>query len=200
KVEFVLTEKKRNIPKNTLYYYEIDGYYFCVISISDIDDDHNLKGDTMKFTFEALQDDELIGGSSYFMDFGNMESQEDAVLAEGRLLSAFGEPVYSSENYENSFIYVIRATAESGESVILSVYGMGVVHIGAIQQDEFAEKAANALIKYVNTFAPTDYSRTVYYLDCDLQLDIQVKNGKVTLAQSELSAEKFAELSDKWYS
>ena len=36
KVEFVLTEKKRNIPENTLYYYEIDGYYFCVISISDI--------------------------------------------------------------------------------------------------------------------------------------------------------------------
>ena len=35
KVEFVLTEKERNIPKDTLYYYEIDGYYFCVISISD---------------------------------------------------------------------------------------------------------------------------------------------------------------------
>ena len=34
KVEFVLTEKKQNIPKETLYYYEIDGYYFCVISIS----------------------------------------------------------------------------------------------------------------------------------------------------------------------
>ena len=36
KVEFVLTEKKCSIPENTLYYYEIDGYYFCVISISDI--------------------------------------------------------------------------------------------------------------------------------------------------------------------
>ncbi len=35
KVEFVLTEKERNVPKETLYYYEIDGYYFCVISISD---------------------------------------------------------------------------------------------------------------------------------------------------------------------
>lgn len=36
KIEFVLTENKRNIPENTRYYYEIDGYYFCVISISDI--------------------------------------------------------------------------------------------------------------------------------------------------------------------
>lgn len=35
KVKFILTEKERNIPKDTLYYYEIDGYYFCVISISD---------------------------------------------------------------------------------------------------------------------------------------------------------------------
>ncbi len=35
KVEFVLTEKERNIPESTLYYYEIDGYYFCVIGISD---------------------------------------------------------------------------------------------------------------------------------------------------------------------
>ena len=35
KVSFVLTKKKRDIPENTLYYYEIDGYYFCVISISD---------------------------------------------------------------------------------------------------------------------------------------------------------------------
>ena len=36
KVEFVLTEKERNIPDNSLYYYELDGYYFCVMSISDL--------------------------------------------------------------------------------------------------------------------------------------------------------------------
>lgn len=36
KVEFILIEKKRDIPKNSLYYYEIDGYYFCVMSITDI--------------------------------------------------------------------------------------------------------------------------------------------------------------------
>lgn len=36
KIEFVLTEKKNDIPENSLYYCEIDGYYFCVISISDI--------------------------------------------------------------------------------------------------------------------------------------------------------------------
>ena len=157
------------------------------------------KVDTMKYTFESLQDENLMGGSSYFMDFGEMESQEDAAIAEGKLLSAFGQPEYTSENYENSFNYIIRATADNGESVILSVYGMGVVHIGAYRQDDFAQKAAVALIEFVNAFAPTDYSRTVYYLDLDMQIDIQVQGGKVTMNQFQISQEKADELFDKFY-
>ena len=153
----------------------------------------------MKFTFEALKDDDLIGGSSYFMDFGIMETQEDAAIAEGKLLSAFGDPMFTSENAENSFNYVIRATADNGGSVILTVYGMGVIHIGADQQDEFAQKAASALIKYVNAFAPADYSRTVYYLDFNMQIDIRVKGGKATISQSQISQEKANELFDKFY-
>ena len=153
----------------------------------------------MKFKFESLQDDSLIDGSSYFMDFGEMNSQEEAAIAEGKLLSAFGQPALTSENYENSFNYIIRATADNGESVILSVYGMGVVHIGAYRQDDFSQKAAVALIEYVNAFAPTDYSRTVYYLDLDMQIDIQVQGGKVTMNQSQISEEKADELFDKFY-
>ena len=158
-----------------------------------------MKGDTMKYTFESLQDENLMAGSSYFMDFGEMESQEDAAIAEGKLLSAFGQPEHTSENYENSFNYIIRATSDNGESVILTVYGMGVVHIGAEQQNDFAQKAASALIEYVNAFAPADYSRTVYYLDFDMQIDIQVKGGKATISQSQISEEKANELFDKFY-
>lgn len=153
----------------------------------------------MKFTFEALQDDDLIGGSSYFMDFGIMETQEDAAIAEGKLLSAFGDPMFTSENAENSFNYVIRATADNGGSVILTVYGMGVIHIGADQQDNFAQKAATALIEYVSSFSAADYSRTVYYLDYDLQIDIQVENGRATIVQSQISEEKINELIKEWY-
>ena len=153
----------------------------------------------MKFNFESLQDTNLIGGSSYFMDFGEVNSQEEAAIAEGKLLSAFGQPARTSENYEDSFNYIIRATADTGESVILTVYGMGVVHIGAAQQNNFAQKAASALIEYVNAFAPADYSRTVYYLDFGMQIDIQVQGGKVTINQSQISEEKINELIDKWY-
>ncbi len=158
-----------------------------------------MKVTVMKFQFESLQNTDLIGGSSYFMDFGEMNSQKDVAIAEGKLLSAFGQPEHTSENYENSFNYIIRATADNGESVILTVYGMGVVHIGAIRQDDFAEKAASALIEYVNSFAPADYSRIVYYLDYELQIDISVKDGKVKIGQSQISEEKASELINKWY-
>lgn len=148
----------------------------------------------MKFKFEALNDLGLINGSSYFMDFGNMDSQEEAVIAEGRLLSAFGAPVCTSENYEDSFDYVIRATSENGEDVILSVYGVGVVHIGAAQQDEFAKSAATALVEYVNSFEPTDFSRILYYMDFNLKIDVELKAGKITIGQSMLSEEEAEEI------
>ena len=152
----------------------------------------------MKFSFESIDFSEY-GGGGYLMDFGEMESQEDAAIAEGKLLSAFGQPEFESENNENSFNYTIRATANNGESVILTVYSVGVIHIGAERQDSFAEKAASALIEYVNAFAPADYSRTVYYLDFDMQIDIQVKGGKATISQSQISQEKANELFDKFY-
>ena len=169
-----------------------------VILLSGCNSD-KLGEDAMEFKFESLQDTDLIGGNSYFMDFGEMNSQEDAAIAEGKLLSVFGQPAFASENYENSFNYVIRATADTGESVIFTVYGMGVVHIGSDRQDDFAQKAASALIEYVNAFAPADYSRTVYYLDFDMQIDIQVKGGKAMIARSQISEEKITELFDKFY-
>ena len=158
----------------------------------------NEEDSTMKFNFESLDFSEYSGGS-YLMDFGEMSSQKDAAIVEGKLLTAFGSPTEASENYENSFNYVIRATANDGHSVMLNVYGMGVVHIGAEQQNDFAQKAASALIEYVNAFAPADYSRTVYYLDFDMQIDISVKDGRVTIGQSQISEEKINELINKWY-
>ena len=154
--------------------------------------------DTMQFKFESLDFSEYSEGG-YLMDFGEMSSQEDAAIVEAKLLTAFGNPAESSENYENSFDYVIRATAKDGQSVVLNVYGMGIVHIGASQRDDFTVQAANALIEYVTAAKPADYERTVYYLDFYLQIDIQVKDGNVTINESQISEEKISELIDKWY-
>lgn len=152
----------------------------------------------MSFKFESLDISEFPGGS-YLMDFGKMESQEDAAIAEGKLLTVFGSPADVSENYENSFNYVIRATADDGRTVILNVYGMGVVHIGALEDDIFTQQAATALVEYVNLAEPTNYQRTVYYLDFNLQISISVQDGMVTISHCQISEEKSSELFEKFY-
>ena len=152
----------------------------------------------MKFEFESLQDISMMP-SGYFMDFDGIIAQKDTAIIEGKMLTVFGSPIWQSDNYENSFNYIIKATSEDGRSVIFSVYNMGAIHIGSNQQDDYATEAANALIEYVKSAEPTDYERTVYYLDFLLQLDISVKNGVVTIDQSEISEEKAVELFNKWY-
>lgn len=152
----------------------------------------------MKFKFESL-DMSAYSGGSYLMDFGKMESQEDAAVAEGKLLTVFGLPADTSENYENSFNYVIRATADDGRTATLNVYGMGVVHIGALEGDEFTKQAASALVEYVNSVKPTDYQRTVYYLDFDLQINISVQDGAVTVSHCPISEERSSELFEQFY-
>lgn len=153
----------------------------------------------MQFTFESLNNAEPAQGSSYMMDFGEANSTKQAALVEARLLTVFGEPVYTSQNMENSFEYVIKAMSDTGRSVILTVYNVGIVHIGCELQDSFARDAADALIAYVNAATPTDYERTVYYLDFAAQIDICVKNGQVTLENSEISEEKCEALFKEWF-
>lgn len=153
----------------------------------------------MYFKFESLKDRSLINGSSFFMEFGKMKRQEDAAIIEGRLLSAFGQPATTSTNYEDAFNYVIRATADNGESVILSVYSAGPIHIGSHKKDNLAKEAANALIKYVSSFDPTDYKRTIYYYDFCLKLDITVENGKATIISSQIPEEGLTDLMGKMF-
>lgn len=153
----------------------------------------------MKFIFESIQDESLIAGS-YLMDFGDAKgSEEETAIMEGKLLSVFGKPVLQSENMENSFNYVIRATAENGRETILCVYHVGMIHIGSEQKDEFTLEAARRLVEYVTAATPADYARTVYYLDFNVQMDISVKNGVAHIDHSEITDEKADELFSQWY-
>ena len=160
---------------------------------------NNLEESKMGFSFETMDSLDYRGGMHYIMDFGTMITQADAAIVEGKLLAAFGDPVAISKNYEDSFNYVIRVTAEDGRSVMLNVYGMGIVHIGAHQEDEFTLQAANALITYVNSLKPMDYQRTVYYLDVPVRIDISVKNGRATILNFPVSEEEEGELLREFY-
>ncbi len=155
----------------------------------------------MKFVFESVDySDEYTG--SYLMDFGDMESEdaaEAAAIVEGKLLTVFGTPPEVSDNYENSFNYYIRATAEDGRAAKLNVYNQGVIHIGAAEEDDLTVQAANALIEYVTAAEVTDYKKTVYYADFCIEINISVENGKFSSSFSQISEEKLAELYEKWY-
>lgn len=183
------------------------GLYLIGCSPIDLNIIDNFKNETvesedysaMSFEFEALHDENLMWGSSLFMDFKGVSSTKDAILIEGKLLTLFGEPVRKSENSENSFDYIIRATESGGQSVILIVYSTGLVSIGSTQQDEFAKAAAEALMDYVSAAEPKDFERTVYYLDFNMQMDLSLKNGVASVERSEISDERALELWNEWF-
>ena len=168
------------------------------LDLSSQYDSISLEEPKMKFTFEIIPD-EFANMTSWQMDYPGSDSMEATALIEGQLLTVFGQPSWVSENMENSFQYVFKATAEDGQEVIFTVYNVGVIHIGAKEKTALLEEAVNALAWEVSQAKPTDYARTVYYLDTFDRIDIEVKDGKVTIKSSEISEEKADELFDKWY-
>lgn len=153
----------------------------------------------MNFIFETLSDLDLINGSYYIADFGKQEDQNETAVLEGKLITAFGAPAAISDNYENSFDYVIKATAEDGRSVVLVVYNVGQIHIGAKDKDDFTMSAAQALVDYVSVVHPTDYERVLYYMDFFLRINIKVTDGVAEVNYTELNEEEIKELEKRWY-
>ncbi len=168
------------------------------IDLSSPHDSFSLEKPKMKFTFEIVSY-EFAYMTSWQMDYPGSDSMESTALIEGQLLTAFGQPPRVSENMENSFEYVFKAIAEDGREVIFTVYNVGVIHIGAKEKTPLLEEAVNALAWEVSQMKPTDYARTVYYLDTFDRIDIEVKNGVVNIKTSEISEEKAEELFDEWY-
>ena len=150
---------------------------------------------------ETVTDRSLLAGSSYFMNFGDKEvmTTEETAIWEGKLRAAFGEPSFESENYENSISYILKVTESNGQTVILEIYNVGMLHIGTSEKNDFAKTAAAHVIAYVEMCEPLDYEKTLYYLDYDLQMDISVKNGVATVQKSIISEEKAGELAAQWW-
>ena len=153
--------------------------------------------DGMRFTFEAVNDYSLILESPYLMDFGDDCVGEGAALIEGKLLTVFGEPYSISENEENGFEYIIKATSEGGEVTYIAVYSTSGIHIGG-DREELTRDAANALIDYVNAAKPTDFERVRYYMDFGVEIKSAVKDGKVTMKSRFLSDEEIDAVYSRW--
>ena len=119
----------------------------------------------------------------------------------GQLKFLFGEPLYINEDFENMLEYIIEATDESGNTLLLSVYcaGSGPA-IGGHAKDNEAEyeKAAEELAAYIRQADTVDYEYKGYYLDGPCTIKMGVKNGKPYYEEKEMSEKEVMKLYEKF--
>ncbi len=153
--------------------------------------------DVMHFTFEKIDDYSFVNGTSYIMDFGDKYTGEDAALIEGRMLTVFGEPYRITDDEENGYEYIIKATSENGEITYLTVYHAACAHIGG-DREALTRAAAEELIEYVNSATPADFERVRYYMDFGVRIYTKVQNGKVSMNSQFLSDSEIEKVYSRW--
>lgn len=142
------------------------------------------------YTFRAIDDQNLMSGTSLLINVdvvefnGNREEyRKDSVEFRGKLLALFGKPVHSSSLSDEAFDYVLEATNERGESLILTAYeGASGPAIGALSSsfggnDQLNEKAAFDLIALIKSTSPADFESVVYDDDTNNTVWYGVKDG-----------------------
>ena len=164
----------------------------------------------MTYTFKATNNEEALPKAMRGKLMNILELTPDhgeqAALWYGKLLTAFGQPAYTTNDFEDIYTYIIEATAEDGERRVFSVYeGPTGPAIGGTEREQ---QAALAMIEYVKGVAPTDYEQEGYYFDGPTKIHRGVSGGEVFFsevavewdaakqAQNELSA-MFRQLQDE---
>ena len=101
---------------------------------------------------------------------------EQAALWYGKLLTAFGDPAYTTNDFEDIYTYIVEAVCEDGERRVFSVYeGPTGPAIGGTEREQ---KAAKAMIDYVSGLKPTDYEQEGYYFDGPTKIRRGVAGGE----------------------
>lgn len=157
------------------------------------------------YTFKKSDkpDSEMDYSSWICSIFGfDADYNNNMALFPGKLKFLFGEPSYITEDFENFLSYVIDATDESGNTLLLSVYsaGSGPAIGGFPQKDEKAyQKAANELAAYIRQADVADYEYEGYYMDGPCKIKMGVKNGKPYYEETEMSEEEAHEVFKRWF-
>ena len=114
--------------------------------------------------------------------------------------SLFGEPAYTTEDFENLYAYNIVATDKIGNKIFIYVYnGPTGPAIGGDTSDPEAVEAAEELVKVIQGAEPADYYCEAYYYDGPTKLIIEVKNGKGKVTEFPLDEGDFEELYKDYY-
>lgn len=95
-------------------------------------------------------------------------SLEEETVAQfrGALITLFGEPQRTSENFEEAYEYIIKATDPNGQSWILTAYeGPGGPAIGGDTEKESIEEVAQDLLNLIEATRPANFEDVGYYED-----------------------------------
>lgn len=129
----------------------------------------------MAYIFSKVNDEEKIWGTSKICNVYGFDQYEKNPLVFGKMLTLFGDPLYTTNNLENQYSYVISAADGAGHVIYLSVYsGPSGPSIGG---DKGSEKAAEELVHYILQAKTSDYEYEGYYMDAPCKVKIGVKNG-----------------------
>lgn len=141
------------------------------------------------YKFRRATEDELsafenIGFSKLCSVYDLKGTDEKYALFYGKLRTVFGEPHYTSDDYECMYSYWI--TAEDGQNKIyLEVYhGPSGAAVGgkpfdiSKEQEEIYMSAANELIAFIESAEPSDYVWEGIYEDIPVNVKYAVKDGK----------------------
>lgn len=118
---------------------------------------------------------------------------EKFALFYGKLRTVFGEPDYTSDDYENMYSYDIMAVGENGESFYLEVYhGVSGASVGgkpfdiSKEQEKVYMNAAEQLIALIESANPSNYVWEGIYEDTSENVRYTVKDGRAYI-ESEFS-------------
>ena len=145
----------------------------------------------MKYSFNAISDLKKMPITGKLMNILelNPSYSEDTTKLFGQLLTAFGEPAYTTKSLEDAYCYIIIALGEDGSEHVLSVYeGSSGPAIGA---ENSADDAAQELIKHIRNVPAMDYEYEGYYFDGPTKICRGIKNGEVFYSEVEMSFEEY---------
>ena len=149
-----------------------------------------------KYFFEVSNDENLMIGTSKILNIVEIgpNMSEDAAKVQGQLLTLFGEPAFTSKDFEIAYTYVIIAnTSGSGANTfVLTTYSgpSGPAIGGEMGVDDITE-AAEKLKEYILAAHPSDYEYEGYYFDGPTRIHQGVKDGQVFFSETAMSDEEF---------
>lgn len=122
-------------------------------------------------------------------------TDEKFTLFFGKLITLFGEPCYTTADYEDMYSYWI--TAENGQDKIyFEVYhGASGASVGGMpinsdrEQGKLYQKIAGELIEFIESAEPSDYEWEGIYEDIPVKVKYAVKNGVAFTEECEVDDE-----------